>query len=213
MDIVAGNCCDNLQYKASVEKPVTLYYGDFDGNGNVDPIMMYYNGDKSYPIASRDEIQEQMTGLKKLFVYYKDYADAGIKDILTPEQLSKAKVLKANTQESMVFINDGKDNFTMRPLPAEAQFSRVSSILGLNKKQLLLSGNFYPYRAQWGHCDASMGLVADCVKNNITAERPYQSGLYLNGDVRHATILESIAHRKLLLVAANNQPLQLYEIP
>jgi enediyne biosynthesis protein E4 len=215
-DIVAGNCGNNLQYKASLQKPVSLYYGDFDGNGNIDPIMTYYNGDTSYPIASRDEIQEQMPGLKKNFVYYKDYADARINDILTPGQLSSAKVLKADIQESVVFINDGKNNFSMKPLPAEAQFSRVSSILNLdtmNKKQLLLAGNFYPYRAQWGHCDASMGLVVACDKNNIIALKPYQSGLYLNGDVRNVSILKSINHRKLLLVAANDQPLQLYEIP
>ena len=175
MDIVAGNCGDNLQYKASSQKPVALYYGDFDGNGNIDPIMTYYIGDTSYPMASRDEIEEQMPGLKKVFVYYKDYADARINTILTPEQLSQAKVLKANIQESVLFINDGKNNFTMKPLPVEAQFSRVSSILNLNnmnnKKQLLLAGNFYPYRAQWGHCDASMGLVVEFDKNNITALR------------------------------------------
>ena len=113
-DIIAGNCGDNLQYKASLQKPVALYYGDFDGNGNIDPIMTYYNGDKSYPIASRDEVQDQMPGLKKKFVYYKDYADAQIQNILTPGQLSQAKILKANILESVVFINDGKNNFTMK---------------------------------------------------------------------------------------------------
>jgi len=105
----------------------------------------------------------------------------------------------------------------MKLLPAEAQFSRVSSILNMtdtnNKKQLLLAGNFYPYRAQFGHCDASMGLIVDFDKTNIITERPYQSGLYLNGDVRNVEILQSIHHKKLLLVAANNQRLQLYEIP
>jgi len=216
-DIVAGNCGDNLQYKASLQKPVALYYGDFDGNGNIDPIMTYYNGDKSYPIASRDEVQDQMPGLKKKFVYYKDYADAQIQNILTPGQLSQAKVLKATILQSVVFINDGQNNFTMKLLPAEAQFSRVSSILNMtdtnNKKQLLLAGNFYPYRAQFGHCDASMGLIVDFDKTNIITERPYQSGLYLNGDVRNVEILQSIHHKKLLLVAANNQRLQLYEIP
>jgi hypothetical protein len=216
-DIVAGNCGDNLQYKASLQKPVILYYGDFDGNGNIDPIMTYYNGDTSYPMASRDELQDQMPGLKKKFVYYKDYADAQIQNILTPGQLSQAKVLKATTLQSVVFINDGKNNFTMKSLPAEAQFSRVSSILNIgdtnNKKQLLLAGNFYPYRTQLGHCDASLGLILDFDKNNIITERPYQSGLYLNGDVRNVEILQSINHKKLLLVAANNQPLQLYDIP
>ena len=82
-----------------------------------------------------------------------------------------------------------------------------------NKNQFILAGNFYPYRTQWGHCDASMGLIIQCDPNDIIAVKPYQSGLYLNGDVRNTEILESFNHRKLLLVAANDQPLQLYEIP
>ncbi len=216
-DIIAGNCGTNLQYKASMQKPVTLYYGDFDGNGNIDPIMNYYIGDASYPTASRDELQEQMTGLRKKFVYYKDFAKATIADILTPEQLKQATFSKAHTEESAIFINDGSDHFTMKPLPAEAQFSRVSSIVQLNdsstKKRLLLAGNFYPYRVQSGHCDASMGLILETDKAGITPKTPYQSGLYLSGDVRTAVILKSANNKKFLLIAANNQPLQLYQIP
>ncbi|MEO8763421.1 MAG: VCBS repeat-containing protein [Ginsengibacter sp.] len=213
MDLIAGNCGDNLQYKATLKKPILLYYADFDGNGNIDPIMTYYNGDKSYPAASRDEIQDQMTGLKKLFVSYKDYADAGIKEIVTPAQLAKAKILKANTLQSVVFINDGNNHFTNKTLPVEAQFSRVSSVLRLDTNRLLLSGNFYPYRTQWGHCDASMGLIVSYDKDKFSAEAPYQSGLYLTGDVRNTVLLKGIDHKRFLLVAANNQPLQLYEIP
>jgi enediyne biosynthesis protein E4 len=155
-----------------------------------------------------------MTGLRKKFVYYKDFANATINDVLTPEQRSQAKVLKAITDASAVFINDGNGHFTAKPLPVEAQFSRVSSILPLSdKKQWLLGGNFYPYRVQLGHCDASMGLVLDAGKDRITAERPFESGLYLSGDVRNMVVLKSLNGKNLLLVAANNQPLQLYQMP
>lgn len=215
IDIVAGNCGTNLQYNISPEKPAIFYYGDFDGNGTIDPILTYYIGNASYPMASRDELQDQLPSLRKKFVYYKDYANATIKDILSSDELSKAKMLKASVEESAVFINDGANHFKMQPLSVEAQFSRVSSIINLpdknNKSRLLLAGNFYPYRVQLGHCDASIGLILETGKKNISVEEPYQSGLYLSGDVRNVQILETVNNKKLLVVAVNDAPLQLYE--
>ncbi|HUQ97218.1 MAG TPA: FG-GAP-like repeat-containing protein, partial [Chitinophagaceae bacterium] len=215
-DLIAGNCGTNLQNKTSAQKPAILYYGDFDGNGTIDPILNYFIGDTAYPVASRDELQEQLPGLRKKFVYYKDFANATINDVLTTAQLAQAQTAKAYLEESVVFINDGANHFTKKTLPLEAQFSRVSSITALgdsnSKRQWLLAGNFYPYRVQAGHCDASMGLVLSKNKNEFIAERPYESGLYLTGDVRNVQVLNSVGHTKLLLVAANNQPLQLYQM-
>ena len=112
--------------------------------------------------------------------------------------------MKAVTSESVVFINDGVNHFTVKPLPLEAQFSRVSAVVQMsdsnNKKQFLVAGNFYPYRVQFGHCDASMGLILDTDKNSISAETPYQSGLYLDGDVRNVQLLNSVNHKKYILV-------------
>lgn len=213
MDIIAGNCGTNTQFQSSPEKPVTLYYNDFDGNGTIDPILCYYIGDKSYPMASRDEIQDQMTGLKKKFVHYKDYATATIEDILNKDQLRSSKKLFCNTQQSVIFFNDGNNHFTEKKLPEEAQFSRVSSIEKIGDDQLLLAGNFYPYRVQLGHCDASLGLILKNESGEISAIAPDKSGLYLSGDVRNVRVLKSKNKSHYLLVSANNAPLKLYQIP
>ncbi len=212
-DIVAGNCGTNTQYKSSHDKPVTLYYNDYDGNGIIDPVMCYYIGDTSYPMASRDEILDEMQGLKKKFVRYKDYGNATIKDILNEDQLNSSKKLFCNTQQSAIFFNDGNNHFIKQNLPEQAQFSRVSSIERIADDKLLLAGNFYPYRVQLGHSDASMGVILKNKSKEIIAEEPYQSGLYLSGDVRNVRILKSAGKKNLLLVGVNNAPLKLYQIP
>ena len=213
IDIVAGNCGVNTQYKSSHDKPVTLYYNDYNGNGIIDPVMCYYIGDTSYPMASRDEILDAMQGLKKKFVHYKDYGNATIKDILNEDQLTSSKKLFCNLQQSAIFFNNGNNHFTKKDLPGEAQFSRVSSIERIADNKLLLAGNFYPYRVQLGHSDASMGVILKNNSKEIIAEEPYQSGLYLSGDVRNVRVIKSNNNRHFLIVAVNNAPLKLYEMP
>lgn len=212
LDIIAGNCGTNTQYHSSAEKPVTVYYNDFDNNGTIDPIICYYIGDTSFPMASRDEIQDEMQGLKKKFIHYRDYATATIGDILDKDALSKANKLYCNTQQSVLFKNDGNNHFSEIPLPVETQFSRVSAITKLTDSTLLLAGNFFPYRVQLGHSDASTGAVINYRDGKFSAEKPYESGLFLRGDVRSVQVVKG-ANKKFLLVGVNDAPLKLYSIP
>ena len=50
LDLVLGNLGLNSRIKASSEKPLSMYLGDFDSNGGSDHIMVYFNGDSSYGI-------------------------------------------------------------------------------------------------------------------------------------------------------------------
>src|SRR5260370_29214844 len=71
-DFVLGNGGYNNQFKASVSQPMTIYAADFGGNGVIDPIFCYYIQGKSYPMASRDELLDQIVPLRKKFIHYKD---------------------------------------------------------------------------------------------------------------------------------------------
>jgi hypothetical protein len=77
----------------------------------------------------------------------------------------------------------------------------------------LIAGNFYPYRVQLGHCDASLGLILKTESGKISAIAPGKSGLYLSGDVRNVRVLKSKNKSHYLLVSANNGPLKLYQVP
>ncbi len=95
-DFILGNCGYNNQFKASDKKPVTMYAADFDNDGLIDPIVCYYINGKSYPMASKDELLDEIPSLKKKFIKYNDYADATINDIFSADQIKKAKVYTCN---------------------------------------------------------------------------------------------------------------------
>ncbi|MCY7408833.1 MAG: VCBS repeat-containing protein, partial [Chitinophagales bacterium] len=100
IDFVVSNRGENSLMHASVEKPATLFVKDFDKNGSIDPIICYYNGDTSYPMASRDEMVDQLNVLKKKYVYYRDYAGSQISAIFSEDQLKGANILTAQTFSS-----------------------------------------------------------------------------------------------------------------
>lgn len=207
-DLVVGNMGTNTQFKASVKEPLTITYADFNGDEVLDPVLAFYNGGKSYPFFSRDEMFEQMPVLQKKFGRYKDYADAQITDMFTPEQLSKAGTATIATLSSVYISNDGNKKLTIKPLPSYAQLSMANGLVakdvdGDGNLDLILAGNFYPMRVQLGPMDASMGLVLKGDGKGNFAPMPYaQTGLCIPGDVR--CMIEINAGKKSFLIAAKN---------
>ena len=190
-DLVIGNMGTNTQLKASANTPITITYGDFYGNGNIDPILCYYNGGKSYPYYSKDEMADQIPSMQKKFLHYADYADAQLSDLFTKEQLARSSTVAIKTMQSVYIRNDGNKKLTIQPLPLYAQMSVVNGIVAHDldndgRKDLILAGNFYPFRVQMGPCDASIGLI---LKNNgkgqFTPLTYAETGLCLSGDIRN----------------------------
>lgn len=217
IDIIAGNAGLNNQFKASDKEPMSIVTADINDDGVIDPIWSYFIQGKSYPAASRDELLDQVTPLRKKFNRYHLYANATIEDIYSSKQLSSAKAVKCRQLASGVFIND-KGKFTFKAFPIEAQFSRISSILYEdfdhdNHKDLLFIGNFHPYRVQMGPCDASFGLL---MKGNGQGHflplLPTQSGLWANGDTRYATFIKTAKGSQRLIIGQNNDKLKIFEI-
>ena len=211
IDFIAGNMGLNTQFKASASQPLIMYAADFNGDGHVDPIMTWYIQNKSYPFNSRDEITEQLPEMKKKFLKYSQYANAAINDIFTQEQLDAANKFYIKDLSSSIFINKG--TFIEKQLPIEAQFSPVNSILyndydGDGKKDLLIAGNFFPFRVQQGRCDASLGslLKGDGKGNFIPVNRSI-SGLSIAGDVRDMIEVKG-KEKSVIVISKNNDAIQ-----
>lgn len=217
IDIVAGNAGLNNQFKASKQEPMSIVATDINDDGIIDPVWSYFIQGKSYPAPSRDEMLDQVTSLRKKFNRYHLYANATINDIYSDKQLSEATKVYCRELASGIFRNEN-GFFRFEPFPLKAQFSRTSSILfeDLNhdgQKDLLLLGNFYPYRVQMGPCDASLGLfMQGDGLGNFKPLTPSESGLWGIGDARQAVIVSNQAVNKRIFVGINDSQMKIFEV-
>jgi hypothetical protein len=215
LDFVAGNHGLNSRFKASPERPVTMWINDFDQNGSAEQIISVFHGEKSYPMALRNDMVMQMPFLKKKYLLFSEYAEQSVSDIFTPEQLQNTVKLEANNLQSAVFLNDGKGNFEMKPLPVEAQFAPVYAILAEDvdsdgKTDLVLGGNFYRSKPEVGIYDGSYGwFLKGDGKGSFAAQTPSQSGFFVKGEIRSLLNLKT-KKSKLLLVGKNNQGMEVF---
>lgn len=216
IDFVLGNAGSNLPWKASALEPLALVYGDFNGDSRLDPIMTSFSAGKQYPVASRDEMLLQMTSLRKKFKNYNTYAQATVEDILDSALLRKAEKLNVQNLNSSILVNVGNGNFKLESLPLAAQISSVAAILVSDFDEngttdLLLAGNFFPYRTQYGPSDASNGLLlSGDGKGKFVPVSFSESGFCARGDVRGMVALRGDG-RTIIAVARNSDSVSVYE--
>ncbi len=217
MDFILGNFGLNSQLKASVTEPAALYVKDFDDNGSIDPVLCSYIMGEEYPAFSKDDIVEQLNGLKNKYVNYKDYADQKITDIFSVEELKDAKVLTAKNFNSSYLENLGNNKFKLVSLPKEAQLAPIYGILsgdfnGDGDKDVLMGGNFFGTRVKYGRYDASKGLLLLGNGNGkFDVVNGDKSGLKVNGEVRDMTVVNRKNNPPVILFVRNNDSVLAYE--
>ncbi len=217
-DYIVGNFGLNSQLKASPDEPVQIYYKDFDNNGSLDPILTSYIMGESYPVFSKDDLLGQLSGLKRKYVNYSDYADQKITDVFTSEELSDAQILEAKNFATSYIENLGDNRFKVTPLPTPAQFAPIYGILiqDLNADgnlDVILAGNFFGTRVKYGRYDANKGLLLiGNGKGNFKPVSTQESGLNIDGEVRDITSLKLVDGEELILFARNNMGVKTYKV-
>jgi len=207
IDLVAGNLGLNSRLKASAEQPVRLYYYDFDGNGKKEQVLTYYLNGRELPFANKEELERQIPGLKKKFLYAGDFAKATLEDLFSHSDLEKADTLTADCFSNTILINQGNLNFRAQPMPWEAQLSsfRTAVVVDANNDSLpdiLLAGNYYENNIQMGRYDADFGTILINKGANTFLATPL-NGLLLKGQTRHLHEI-NLAGKKAWLAVRNN---------
>ena len=207
-DFIAGNWGNNTKFKASKEKPITLYNYDFDSNGQKDPLITYFHGDTQTPFSSKDELVKQIPSLNKTFLSYDSFAKASILEIFGNNSLKNADKKFVFELRSCLFLNEGDGRFTKQPLPLIAQASSIQDITfnDFNNdgyKDLLVVGNTFEISTQLGRLDALHGLI---LYHSKKIENPYDGDyqmLEIDGAAREIQEIK-LNKKKAFIIARNN---------
>ncbi|HLB77326.1 MAG TPA: VCBS repeat-containing protein, partial [Candidatus Dormibacteraeota bacterium] len=179
----------------------------------------FYKHGVSYPLAGRDELVRLMPQLRRRYPSYAAFGASRVEDIFAASDLRKAKLLEAHLFASAVALNNGDGTFQLQPLPVEAQVAPVHAALaedfdGDGHVDLLLAGNFYGVPPVLGRYDASYGLLLRGTAGgggdgHFAAVDLEQSGVVIDGQVRHLGLVKQADGSRLIIVARNNDKLQI----
>jgi len=225
IDYIVGNLGQNSFYKASSQYPVSIYAKDFDNNGSYDAIPSLYLPvsqenlvKKEFPVSKRDDILEQVVGIRKKFPNYKSYAAATMDQLFTAEQFKDALILRANNFNSSYCRNDGNGKFTLIPLPFQAQLSALNGMIvddfdGDGNLDVLINTNDYGTEVSIGRYDALNGLMLKGDgKGNFTPQTMLQSGINIPGNGKALIKLRSKNDHYLVLACQNRGALKIFEL-
>ncbi len=210
MDFAMGNRGLNSTIKGNINQPCTIYAKDFDNNGSYDAVLGYYIQGKCYPLYSRDQLIDQMPGMRKKFVRYKDYSGKTLDDIFTEQEKKSMDVYKTNFFESGVLINEGNSVYRFIPFPEKAQLSTINDLViddmdndGI--KDILVCGNSDDPAVMVGNYDATSALLLKGTgRGNFTAISSADNGLKVNGESRKIVYLKDKSGTSLIFLKNND---------
>ena len=215
-DFILGNISENNKFHPSEKKPLKVYANDFDKSGTLDIVLTKKYKDMTVPVRGKECSSEQMPFIDDKFPKYADFASSSIEEILGEENLNEAIQLTVNNFSHVALINDGNMSFTQSKLPFESQWAPIMDMVvddftGDNIPDVVVAGNLWDSEPETPAYDAGKGLL---LKGNgdgtfTTSARIDQSGLLLNNNVKAIQQINLQGGGKGILVANNNDQLQL----
>ncbi len=217
LDLVAGNLGLNTKYKATLDKPELLYYGDLDGTGTDRILEAKFEGAVRLPHRGYSCSSNAMPRLRTKLPTFHSFASKSLGDIYSDSRLKNAQHYAANTLASGIFLNDGNGHFTFTALPRLAQSFPINGIImhdltGDGVNDLYLIGNTASPQRETGNMDGGVSLL---LKGNgtggFTVVWPDESGLAVRGNAMGVALSDLNGDKNGdLVVAINNGALQVF---
>ena len=221
MDYIAGNLGTNTLNQASDEYPVSVYAKDFNGDGNFDAIPTVFYHDKvgkrmEVTFHGRDDLAKQMNTIRKKFDNYQKFAVAGIKDVLSEEELKDALILKANYLKTSYIENLGEGKFKISALPTQAQTAPINGMLvedfdADGNLDILMVGNDFGNEVSVGRLDAFNGLLLKGDGNgNFKPSTLSESAFCVSGDAKGLVRVTNPNGKPLIMATQNRADLKTF---
>lgn len=210
IDLILGNKGTNTTYKASKERPSNMYINDFDNNGTIEQIVTQSANDRQVPVSLKREMTNQIVSMKKENLKFSEYAKKSIDELFPKEILENAIVKTVNTSESLILVNKGGGQFSIKKLPKEVQFSCVcaincSDINNDGKLDIFFGGNDFDLKPQYGRLDSSYGNILLGTENGNFEWLPHEkSGFFVKGEIKHILSLKDHSGKEYFVVSRNN---------
>ena len=218
IDFILGNQGSNTIHKTSSENPVKMWVNDFDNNGTIEQIMTNHKNGKDYPIHMKKELTAQLVSLKKQNLKASEYAKKSI-DELFSASIFKNSIMKQSTiSESIIAVNEGDWNFSVKKLPSRVQLSCVCGIVCTDVNNdgnldIIMAGNNFEFKPQYSRLDASHGSV---LLGDGSLDFKWQnyntSGFVIKNEAKHLKTISDKSGKTYLLAAINNEKPKLFLI-
>jgi len=211
-DLILGNIGENFNLHPTAEDPVKLWTADFDNSGDADKVITRRVDGKDKPVFLKNDIQDQVPGIKKENLKHADFAQKSIQDLFPEEAVKKAVVREFNYCSSIIAYNKGNGQFDIEKLPLRAQLSSVNAILcvdvnGDGLKDIITGGNLSGFPPQLQKLDASYGDVfINRGKRVLEWKGPQDTNILVNGEVKDIISLTAGKKNFLLFLRNDDYP-------
>lgn len=210
IDFILGNHGENLHYKPKENAPMKIWINDFDNNGTIEQIVTQQLAGKDYPIHQKKELTTQLLPLKRQNLKASEYAKKTIQELFDPTVINNTIVKEVKESATLLAINQGNNQFTIKELPYQTQLSCVCAIrcVDINNDgnlDILMAGNDFEYKPQFSRLDASYGhvLLGDD-QLNYRWQNHTSSGFFVRDEVKHIEIFTDKRGNKYVITAINN---------
>ncbi len=195
-DYVVGNLGLNTQYHADATHPALLFSGDFKGDGSLQLIEAYYEGDRLYPWRTRKDLGAVIPSILKRYSRNDYYARATLGEILGEEKLTEAQRFAATEFRSGVFMSQPDGTYRFEPLPRIAQIAPLQGVVagdfdGDGNADIYAVQNSYSPIPLIGRFDGGLSqLLRGDGHGHFTAVPPAKSNLIVPGDAKALAVLD-----------------------
>ncbi|MEZ5338034.1 MAG: VCBS repeat-containing protein [bacterium] len=217
LDVLCGNQGLNTKYKADSEHAMTLFAGEFNGDGIRQLVEAKQKGETEFlPGRGRSCSGYAMPQrVAERFPLWHDFANASFSEIYgDPQEIQEHYY--ANELASVLLLNDGAGGFSLQALPLAAQYSIAFGISAADQDNdgdidLLLAGNFRDTQPETGRWNAGYGqLLEGSTGSGFSAVEPLRSGIFIPGDSRGALAFDADGDGLLELLVCGSRMKPLY---
>jgi hypothetical protein len=209
--LLIGNLGQNSRLKASQDRPVRMYYNDFDDNDTREQILTFYIQDREIVFTNMADITSQIPSLKKKYLYAKDFAKASLKDLVGAEKMKASTQFMADYFDNALLLSEKDKTYSLQSLPGRGQWTsfKTAASVDINndgRQELLLYGNYYGNNVQLGRYDADFGsLLFLDPDQKIRVEKV--KGQPIQGEVRRMLpiTIKNRENKPTFVLARNNQ--------